>query len=108
MSNDEQQMIEEEIIQDYYGHSHFPLINEYVKKYANSNEGNDRKAVSYFVDYETMENQRRLERELIEIKKENGSKAALRKILGKRREASYNGFPRWAHCMLIWLVEARR
>jgi len=92
---------------EYGGISNFPVLSRYIKMYGKSLEGNDKKALSLFKFYETKEQQKRLETELLQIKKEMGSNAVLRNLLGRKRESRHGSFSEWGKMMLLWFSEAK-
>ena len=91
------------------GHiSHLPTIVYYQKTYAQSLGDNDQKAVKVFTDYESQEKLRRLQSELLWVKKGQAAEKACDNIIGKKRRSKYRGYSKWAEMMLLWIIEANK
>ena len=84
-----------------------PTLQYYERMYARAMDQNDQKAVSVFKNYEAKEKLRRMQSELQWIKEGKVTEQVLNSIVGKKREAKYGGYPKWAELMLLWIVAKR-
>ena len=88
-----------------------PVLNvmrDYMRYYAVSTEGNDQKAVQTFKRYEAQEKVRRLQNELTLIKSGSVPQQTCDAVVGKKREAKYHGYDKWASLMLQWIAAAKK
>ncbi len=83
-------------------------VKEYMRVYGSTMDGNDQKAVKAFCQYETHEKLRRLQTELQSIKNGGVLESTCNQIIGKRRQAKYNGYEAWASLMLMWIVSKKK
>jgi hypothetical protein len=77
-----------------------PTLAFYVKLYANSFSGNDKKAMAIFKQYESREKISRLRVEVYSISQGRVPDHVCAGVLGKVRKARFDGFPKWARMML--------
>ncbi len=84
-----------------------PTIRYYIKSYATSLGGNDKKACEAFKQYESQEKYRRLQNELTWMKEEKVSIRICDELIGKKRSGRYGSYERWAELMLLWLNQAK-
>ena len=84
-----------------------PAIAYYEKSYGHSLEGNDRKGIQIFKTYETLEQVRRIQRDLQNVKDGKVAEHVCDSIIGKKRRAKYTSYQKWAGYMLIWLTAKR-
>ena len=84
-----------------------PTIDYYEKSYGRSLEGNDQKGILIFKTYETLEQVRRIQRDLQNVKDGKVAEHVCDSIIGKKRRAKYTSYQKWAGYMLIWLTAKR-
>ena len=81
-----------------------PALNDFQRRYANSTDGNDQKAIRLFREYEPKEKSNRMRSELLAIKKGGVSAKVCDAVVGKKRAAKYGTYKRWAELMLLWFM----
>lgn len=108
MSEDEFEEDGEEAVEENKVVSYaIPTIAYYEKTYGRALEGNDRKGVGIFKNYESNEKQRRLQQELQMIKDGKVYEKLLDQIVTKKRKMRHQGYDKWATKMLIWFAEKK-
>ncbi len=85
-----------------------PTLRYYQKRYALSCANNDQKAIRMFKEYESVENVRRLQSELMWVSGGQVYSPVLDTILGKTRKVKHNGYNHWGKIMLVWLAQYKR
>ena len=81
-----------------------PTIEYFQKMYGASFEGNDRKAVLCYRNYEPREKLRRLQGELLAVKNGRVAPHVCERVIGKKRLQTNKTFEHWASLMLQWIA----
>lgn len=85
-----------------------PTIEYFQKTYGGSCEGDDRKAVQLFADYEAQEKLRRLQQQLIMVRDGRVSEKICHRVIGKKRVVRHESYQGWARLMLQWIASRKR
>lgn len=81
-----------------------PTIEYFQRMYGASFEGNDRKAVLCYRNYEPREKLRRLQGELMAVKNGKVAPHICEMVIGKKRLQTNKTYEHWAALMLQWIV----
>ncbi len=81
-----------------------PTIEYFQKMYGASFEGNDKKAVLCYRNYEPQEKLRRLQGELMAVKNGKVAPHVLERVIGKKRLQTNKTYEHWAGLMLQWIT----
>lgn len=81
-----------------------PTIEYFQRLYGASFDGNDKKAVLTFRNYEAREKLRRLQGELQAVKNGKVPPETCDRIIGKRRKSQHQTYEHWAGLMLLWIT----
>ncbi len=84
-----------------------PTIEYYLKTYARSCAGNDRKAAQLFKDYESGDKMIRLKRELMMVSQGKVGDDTLLRIVGPGRKNTFKSYLQWANFLVSSLNAAR-
>lgn len=82
-----------------------PNLQNFMKVYGQSFEGNDQKAFDTFRMFESDEKLRRVRGELMAIKNGKVDPRVMDNIIGKSRTVRFKSYERWAGVALQWLTK---
>lgn len=83
-------------------------IDYFHKMYGRNCEGDDKKAVQLFANYESQEKLRRLQQELINVKNGKVTEKICDQVIGKKRARRHESYSHWAQVMLHWIVSRKK
>lgn len=77
-----------------------PTLEKYQRLYGKTCDGNDRKAMKLFKEYESRESLQRLTRELHAISTMKVADELCERVVGKTKKAKFESYAKWARMML--------
>lgn len=90
------------------GISNIPTILYFQISYGRNMEGNDKKALRVFSDFENHEKLRRLQNELSLVKDGKVKSSVCDQTIGKTRKEKYGSYSHWASLMLLWIAAHKK